>query len=50
MYICSHFPEVIVGVVKRIFCYKEGIFIETDLFPANLSDIEYSVRVLTVLE
>ena len=30
------FPEVTVGVVKWIFCYKEGIFIETDPFPAIL--------------
>ena len=28
------FPEVTVGVVKWIFCYKEGILMETDLFPA----------------
>ena len=29
------FPEVAVGVVKWILCYEEGIFMETDLFPAN---------------
>ena len=29
------FPEVIVGVVKWIFCYKEGILMETDPFPAT---------------
>ena len=28
------FPEVTVGVVKWIFCYKEGILMETDPFPA----------------
>ena len=28
------FQEVTVGVVKWIFCYKEGILMETDLFPA----------------
>ena len=33
------FPEVTVGVVKRIFCYKEGILTETDLFPAILCRI-----------
>ena len=30
------FPEVTVGVVKWIFCYKEGISMETDSFPATL--------------
>ena len=30
------FPEVTVGVVKWIFCYKEGILMETDMFPAIL--------------
>ena len=31
------FPELItVGVVKWIFCYKEGILMETDPFPAKL--------------
>ena len=30
------FPEVTVGVVKWIFCYKEGILMETDPFPAIL--------------
>ena len=29
------FPELTVGVVKWIFCYKEGILMETDQFPAN---------------
>ena len=29
-------PELTVGVVKWIFCYKEGILMETDPFPANL--------------
>ena len=33
------FPEVPVGVVKWIFCYKEGITMETDPFPANLCQI-----------
>ena len=33
------FPELTVGVVKRIFCYKEGILMETDPFPANLCKI-----------
>ena len=33
------FPEVTVGVGKWIFCYKEGILIETDPFPANLCRI-----------
>ena len=28
------FPEVTVGVVKWIFCCKEGIFMETDPFSA----------------
>ena len=30
------FPEVTVGVVKRIFCYKEGILMEMDQFPTNI--------------
>ena len=30
------FPELTVGVVKWIFCYKEGTLMETILFPANL--------------
>ena len=30
------FPEVTVGVVKWIFCYKEGILMETNPFPAIL--------------
>ena len=30
------FSEVTVGVVNWIFCYKEGILIETDPFPAIL--------------
>ena len=30
------FPEDTVGVVKWIFCYKEGILMETDSFPAIL--------------
>ena len=29
------FPELIVIVVKWIFCYKEGILMETDMLPAN---------------
>ena len=33
------FPEVTVGVVKWIFCYKEGILMETDPFPAILCQI-----------
>ena len=33
------FQEVTVGVVKRIFCYKEGISIKTDLFSAILCRI-----------
>ena len=33
------FPEVIVGVVKWIFCYKEGVLMETDPFPANICRI-----------
>ena len=33
------FPEVTVCVVKWIFCYKEGILMETDLFPAILCRI-----------
>ena len=28
------FPELTVGVVKWIFCNKEGILMETDPFPA----------------
>ena len=32
-------PELTVGVVKWIFCYKEGILIEIDPFPANLCRI-----------
>ena len=30
------FPELTVGVVKWIFCYKEETLMETDPFPANL--------------
>ena len=30
------FPEVTVGVVKWIFCYKERILMDTDPFPAIL--------------
>ena len=37
MYICSQNPNV--GVVKWIFCYKEGILKEIDPFPANLRRI-----------
>ena len=37
------FPEVTVGVVKWIFCYKEGILMETDPFPA------YLCRILNIL-
>ena len=33
------FPEVTVGVFKRICCYKEGILMKTDPFPANLCRI-----------
>ena len=33
------FPEVTVGVVKWIFCYKEGISMEKDPFPANLRQL-----------
>ena len=33
------FPELTVRVVKLIFCYKEGILMETDLFPENLCRI-----------
>ena len=33
------FPEVTVGVVKWIFCYKEGILMETDPFPTILCRI-----------
>ena len=33
------FPELTVGVVKWIFCYKEEILTETDPFPANLCQI-----------
>ena len=33
------FPEVTVRVVKWIFCYKEGILMETDPFPENLRRI-----------
>ena len=33
------FPELTVGVVKWIFCYIEGILMEIDPFPANLSRI-----------
>ena len=32
-------PEVTVGVVKWIFCYKEGILMEKDPFPAILCQI-----------
>ena len=38
------FPEVTVGVVKWIFCYEEGILMETDPFPA------YLCRTLNILE
>ena len=33
------FPEVTVGVVKWIFCYKEEILMETDPFPTILCRI-----------
>ena len=33
------FPEATVGVVKWIFCYKEGILMETDPLPAILCQI-----------
>ena len=29
------FPELTVGVVKWIFCNKEGTLMETDPFPTN---------------
>ena len=35
------FPEVTVGGVKWIFCYKEGISMETDSFSAILCQILY---------
>ena len=35
-YLCL---ELTVVVVKGIFCYKEGILMETDPFPANLCRI-----------
>ena len=28
------FPELTVGVIKWIFCFKEGILMEIDPFPA----------------
>ena len=37
------FPEVTVGAVKWIFCYKEGTLMETDPFPA------YLCRILDIL-
>ena len=33
------FPKLTVGVVKWIFCYKEGILIKTDPFPTNQCQI-----------
>ena len=33
------FPEINVVVVKLIFCYKEGLLMETDPFPAILCRI-----------
>ena len=36
-------PEVTVAVVKWIFCYKEGILMETDPFTA------YLCRLLNIL-
>ena len=33
------FPEVTVGVVKWIFCSKEGILMEIDPFPAILCQV-----------
>ena len=33
------FPETTFGVVKLIFCYKEGILMETEPFPAILCRI-----------
>ena len=33
------FPEVTYSVVKWIFCYKGGILMETDPFPAILCRI-----------
>ena len=33
------FPEVTVSVVKWIFCYKEGILMKADPFPAILCRI-----------
>ena len=32
-------PEVTVGVVKWVICYKEGILMETDPFPAIICQI-----------
>ena len=44
------FPEVTVGVVKWIFCYKEGILMETSV-PSNIMpDIEYSVITSDVIK
>ena len=39
MQIVYLFPEVTVSVVKLIFCYEEGILMETDPFPAILCRI-----------
>ena len=33
------YSELTVGDVNWIFCYKEGILMEADLFPANLCQI-----------
>ena len=33
------FQELTVSDVKWIFCYKKGIFMEIDQFPANLCRI-----------
>ena len=44
------FQEVTVGVNKWIFCYKEGILMETDPFLGYMLDIEYSVITSDVIK
>ena len=45
------FPEVTVGVVKLIFCYKKMNFNGNRSVPINfMSDIEYSVITSDVLK
>ena len=45
------FLELTFSVIKYIFCYKEGIVMETDLYPPkNMSDIEYSVITSDAIE